>query len=446
MSESSKSVTSAIGVLAAALALIGGNAWRDHVSGSRAFTIDNLLASKLKDSDVGEVVFFDDMAKLLKREYVDPITDDNKLAAGAVRGMIGSLGDPKSLYYNKDQFNVFKDSREGKFAGVGAEFTLRIGSPSGPANRAGILPSPDEADSGNSPDRPIRVPRLVVTAVVPGGPAEKAGVKPGDVVSEVDGHWIVDGDDLERYRQAQVKVAKKEMSVKDFAAIHKELRLKYEHSILPLRAQDSLTSGTSGETDVVWKRGDKTFETKLTKRPIELPTFVQEGDTIKRLFFTGDAADNLKKALHGQRMIKIDLRNNVSGDYQVMRKCLAAVAPKGEYGFIATDRSRKPTPLSVSEGNAHPPKIELLVDSSTGGAAEIFAQALKFKGLATLSGGPMSPDNSVFEVYTLPEGSGYTLVTGHYEEKAPPAKQVVSSKAKSLLSELLPVAAQGGIA
>ncbi len=446
MSDYKKSVTSAVGVLAAVFAVLGGNVWRNHVespAGANSFTLDNLLASKNADSDVGEVDFFHEMTKLLKREYVDPISDDQKLAAGAVRGMIGSLGDPDSLYFDKDQFKTFNNARNGNYEGVGAEFALRISSPTGPNNRAGILPGPNEADAAPSPEAPITVPELVVTAVIPGGSADKAGVRTGDVVSYVDNRWIVDSEAIVRFRTAQKAVAANKMSHTDYAALHKDLRVRFDTSILPLRARDILQTGDKGSIDVVWKRAGETRHTVLPRAKIAEQPFQLSGNEVRKLYFTDGASEKLSEAAAGKKILTIDLRNNVNGDFQEMRRCLAVIAPAGEYGFVTADKEKKPQAISVGKGNSSAPKITLIVDKSTGGVAEIFALALKSKGLAKINGGDMSSDKNVIEVFSLPDGSGYSLVNGRYTQTAAAKHATASRSKRHAVALLIPT---GGLA
>ncbi len=411
-----RSVTSAAGIIAFTLAILAGTSWRSRVdrsSDTNRFTIDAMLASKSKDQDVGVVDFFHEMSRLLKREYVDPAAiEDQKLASGAVRGMVGSLGDPNSLYFDKDQFRLYEDERAGKFEGIGAEFALRMDAPPGKENRAGILPSPEDEDAGPGAHA-IRIPKLVVTAVVPNGPAAKAGVEVGDVVSVVDSHWLVDAKTIQDLQDARSKFQAGKLSREAYAAIHKDVRLRLETSMLPLRAAQRLSSGLAGSSNIVWKRHDASRQTKIEKGTSAIPTFEADGSSIKALLFVPGNAEKLKNALKSGNMT-IDLRNNVNGDFSEMRKCLAAVAPAGTYGYVVGQRDRKASALTISEGNSKPPKLQLLVDQSTAGAAEIFAMALQSKGLAKVTGLAMSPDKDVVGVFGLPDGSGYTLVKGKF--------------------------------
>lgn len=426
MGEVKRSITSAAGIVGVVAAILAGNAWRGSLergSDHGSFTIDAILASKQKDPDVGVVDYFHEMSRLLKKEYVDPsAVVDQKLASGAVRGMVGMLGDPNSLYYDKDQFKIFAAARAGHFEGIGAQFALRMDSPPGKENRAGILPNPDEEDGGPAAAHSIKIPKLIVTAIVPGGPADKAGVKVGDVVTDVDGHWLVDAKTIQKLQDARVQFQAGKMSREAYSSLHREVRLRLDTSVLPLRAAQRLSAGTSGTTKITWLRGSESRETSIPKAVSAVPSFDVEGGNIKSLLFVPGSAQKLRELAATNSTLTIDLRNNVNGDFDEMRRCLAVVAPSGTYGYVLSQRDKKSGTVTVSEGNSKPPKLHLIVDSSTGGPAEMFALALQSKGLVQVSPTSMSPDKFIIEVFSLPDGSGYTLVKGKYSTTDEPAK------------------------
>jgi C-terminal processing protease CtpA/Prc len=130
--------------------------------------------------------------------------------------------------------------------------------------------------------------------------------------------------------------------------------------------------------------------------------------------FVPSSVDQLKAAIAGRSAVTIDLRNNTLGDFTVMRQCLAVVAPTGTYGYESSDRNAKGQPIRVAAGNASPPAVTLLTDRTTRGAAEIFALALSSRGIAKMSGGDTGGARDFYDIVSLPDGSGYTLVTGHY--------------------------------
>lgn len=436
MDAKTKCIVSAALVSCGAACVIGGSYWRDRVDRglglnvASAMSLNNLLASKQSDFDVSEGDYFRDLAVLLEDKYYERISDEKKLANGAVRGMVLSLNDPNSTYMDKDEYAAFGQARAGKYEGIGADF--RFVMPNHAETDASLLP-----ESATN-DRTLRIPHLAVSLVVPGGPADRAGVKVGDWVDTIDGKWVVSPEPIEEFRAAQAKLGSGTPSP-ELLAMARKLKAMTDHAIMPAKAGDLLFLGSSGTIDVSWHRGPALRQTKISKMTSDVRA---QGlaDGAFALQFVSGAPEALKAAILGGQTRKIDLRNNVRGDFESMRACLAAVAPAGSYGYIADDRNKAhPRILSVRDGNSHPVKLTLLVDRSTGGAAEIFAESLAAKGLAKIEGGPMAGDRTIVEVFELPEGCGYTLQTGVFTiSPRPPTRAMRSPIRTRIVAETGP--------
>ena len=94
---------------------------------------------------------------MLQQEHIDRQTlDPSELSDGAMKGMLEALDDPYASYLNSKRFEEEESKIQGVFEGIGAQVGLR-----------------DEL--------------LTVIAPLPGTPAEKAGIRAGDVILEVDG-------------------------------------------------------------------------------------------------------------------------------------------------------------------------------------------------------------------------------------------------------------------
>ncbi|HEY3819779.1 MAG TPA: S41 family peptidase [Polyangiaceae bacterium] len=90
----------------------------------------------------------------VENDYVDPV-DRTKLVDGAIKGMVAEL-DPHSSYMPPDEYLAFESDTEGEFGGIGIEVENRND-------------------------------QLIVLAPIEGSPADRAGIKSGDLIISVDG-------------------------------------------------------------------------------------------------------------------------------------------------------------------------------------------------------------------------------------------------------------------
>ena len=86
--------------------------------------------------------------RLVQADYVDSKIDTTKLAHGTVQGLISSLGDPFSAYFDPDQYKRLQQSYNGRYSGIGIYLSFTTGYP-------------------------------VITGTVPGSPAAGAGLQAG---------------------------------------------------------------------------------------------------------------------------------------------------------------------------------------------------------------------------------------------------------------------------
>jgi carboxyl-terminal processing protease len=91
---------------------------------------------------------------VLKEHYIGNL-DENKLSYGAVEGMVRAAGDPYTAFSDPEATKQFKETLKGSFSGIGAEMGVKGGL-------------------------------IVVIAPLEGSPAQKAGVKAGDVIVAID--------------------------------------------------------------------------------------------------------------------------------------------------------------------------------------------------------------------------------------------------------------------
>ena len=397
-----KSLTSAgviVGLLVTTIAGLNIRDKRDMPESSSS----GLLASKDDQFDIAEADYYAGITNLLKDRYVDPITDDKKLLSGAVRGMVTGLADIDSQFYNPNEFAAYKNARAGQYHGVGIWLDFK-------STKTDIKAAGSDAD--------LVLPRLAVVSVAPGSSADKGGVKVGDLVTELEDHWVLNSEAILKFRKAQQEFFAKKIDFKTINDMRKEIKAKLDKSVTPVHAKERLISGESGAVHVKFERDGKEIDTHLAKGIYEVPA-LKEVNGAFVLSFTSGSVEALKSYAAGKTELTLDLRNNVLGDFETMRKCLSVVAPAGNFGYFSNLKKATPMILKTDSGVAKPLKLKLLVDQSTRDAAEVFALSLSAKGYATLSGKETGNSRKNHEICQLPDGSGYTLTTGMFKTGAP---------------------------
>ena len=112
-------------------------------------------------SNIDFSLFWNVWQKLETNYYDKTKLDPQKMLNGAIEGLTASLGDPYTMYLPPVQNTNFKDGLAGQFSGIGAELGTR--------------------------DK-----QIIVIAPLVGSPAEKAGIKAGDLILKVDGESTID--------------------------------------------------------------------------------------------------------------------------------------------------------------------------------------------------------------------------------------------------------------
>jgi carboxyl-terminal processing protease len=95
-----------------------------------------------------------DAIRVIQAEYVDGNLDSTKMSQGTITGLVASLGDPYSAYYNPEQYKKLQEAYEGRYSGIGIYVTFGTGYP-------------------------------LITGTVPGSPAANAGLQSGDQILKV---------------------------------------------------------------------------------------------------------------------------------------------------------------------------------------------------------------------------------------------------------------------
>ena len=268
-----------------------------------------------------------EVREMLYRWY-DGEIDDSKLAEGAIKGMVSSLGDQYTYYMNGKEFSDFKEKSQGNYMGIGIQVAFKDG-------------------------------KIVVISPIQGGPAEKAGIKTGDIILKVNGEQV-SGNELDK-AVSMMKGATKE-NIK--LTLYREGKGEFDVDVMrdtikTVNVKSEMLKGDIGYIEVLaFDEGTaKDFETQL-------------------------------KALEekGMKGLILDLRGNPGG---FMKECVDLVSnfvPKDKV-IVSTIDKYGNKEESVSKGGiAQGMPLVVLIDGGTASASEIVAGAIRDYDLGTLVG------------------------------------------------------------
>jgi len=297
--------------------------------------------------------------RLLLGRYVAPEQlQPRTMLIGAIRGLVDAVGDPYTTFLTPEEHQEFRDALQGELQGIGAELTVQEG-------------------------------RIVVVAPLPGSPAERAGLLPGDTIT------AVDGEDTEKKSLSDVvrRIRGPKGSEVSLSILRKAttqtIRIKREDIRIP-SVEEEMKNTPGG--------------------PIAYVAVNQFGDsTVKEVTAAIGAA---KKA--GVRGLILDVRHNGGG---YLDGAVALTSLFLQQGKVVSVKGRGDA-LSNHYVTGHPALPDLpmviLVNQGSASAAEILAGALQDHKRATVIGTKSFGKGTVQEVIDLPEGSGLRLTTAHW--------------------------------
>jgi carboxyl-terminal processing protease len=288
---------------------------------------------------------------LLEAHFIGALPDDRTLEYGAVRGFVGAVGDPYTVFVEPQAHELDSQSLAGEYGGIGVTLGL---------NEAGEVVLSPYRDS----------------------PAARAGVLDGDVVLAVDDTPTPAGMALD---EATALVR---------GLVGTSLRLTVRHP-----------DGSEATLSVTRER----FEIPSTTW-----TLVADQPNVGLIAvsrFSGRTAEEVGQALseleaQGATRYILDLRNNGGG---ILEAAVDVAAHFLDGGVVMYETQRGApektysVPANTGPGTAAP--LAVLVNHNTASAAEIVAGALLDRERAPLIGQPTYGKGSVQLVYDLSDGS-----------------------------------------
>lgn len=386
----------------------------------RSVADDNLAEIFQSDSPFGT---FQNVYQLLKDQYVEGIPSDTPLAYGAAEALLASLDEPNSRYIEPDERKALGQQEQGIYAGSGILFTVR------------------KATDPGDPNLVIR--KITTVDVVPGSPADKAGVKSGDVVTEIDQHWIITYDPIEADAKVFKKLAKDEVSLeKEYTAI--ENKIKDGLSLSKAQARLDVSSPDPLVLTIERPGQAKPFEVTLdisepTKADALTYKTLSDGSGYIHIFaFNNDTVPDFDKALAALSAapgIVIDLRNCAGGELSPAISIANSFVSGAELGKMEVrDNHIKPGDPSLGFGtkvqplvsdkssqalaNSYHGRFVVLVNEATANTAELLAAFFHDQLGARIAGARTFGDGMAQTLFPMTDGSAFTLTTGALETDA----------------------------
>ena len=316
--------------------------------------------------------FCDAYAKL-KEQYVDQL-DDSKLAEGAIQGMFEhGVQDPFSGYMSPDDYQRALGDLSGQFSGIGAEMGVRN------------LDDPDDLEACTSFSE---ICALVVVAPLEDSPAEKAGLRAGDIVTAIDGD-SVNGLSLED----AVKQVRGESGTQVTLSLRRDDR--------PLEMTITRANITTRE---VTSRMLDDHIGYVALHGFSNPSSTQFHETIQQLLEDGATS------------FVFDLRDNPGGYIDAANKIASEFI---ESGLVFTQESAADGVKrweATGDGLATDPNIPVvvLVNNGSASASEIVSAALKERERATIIGQHTYGKNTVQLWDPLDNGGGVRITISRW--------------------------------
>lgn len=292
--------------------------------------------------------------QLVRDQFVDPSKlGDQNLTWGSIRGMVQALGDTgHTTFLSPDEVKAEQDALSGTISGIGVIIDQRGGIPA-------------------------------VVSVFDGGPADRAGVRVGDIILEVDGRATD--------------------------------RMTPDQVVQQVR-------GPKGSTVTlrVRHRGGKREEVVIVRDEIVIPTvswaFVPGTRIadVRLVQFSGGAGDAVREAVRaaldgGATRLILDLRGNPGGLVDEAVNVASAFLPDGVV-YQEQDRAGTTTAVDVrGDAIAADVPMVVLVDHGSASSAEIVTGALQDSGRARVVGERTFGTGTVLSQFDLSDGSALRL-------------------------------------
>jgi carboxyl-terminal processing protease len=301
----------------------------------------------------------------VRRDFLTPAPESQKLFDGAAKGMLEALGDPYTRYMAPGVYKEFSSNTQGFFFGIGIYID-------------------------------IRAEHLIVVQPIEGTPAHKAGLRAGDRIRTING-VLTDGMSLQeavtRIRgpagtKVTLKIARPEQTFDvEITRARIEVITVQGPSVLDEAVRKQLTAERMGYVRIF------TFNEVTAREAL---------------------AEFDRQVAGGASGLIIDLRSNGGGLLDITVQVANRLIESGKpiLHIVARDGSR--TSERARSGAKITIPIVVLVNEYSASASEILTGALKDSAGATVVGQKTFGKGVIQSVYSLPGGGGAAITTAKY--------------------------------
>ena len=295
---------------------------------------------------------------IVKSKYLNESDiDETSAIDGAIEGYINSLGDEYAEYIPADKMKEYTEGIMGNFVGIGIYMVKNT-----------------EKDL------------VQVLSPIRESPAEKAGIKAGDLITKVNGV---------SYTADQMSEMANTIKGEEGSKVTIEV----------LRGEQILTFEVTRE--------------KVNTNPVYSEKLENDIGYLEITSFDEGVAEDFKAKYlslkeQGIKGLVIDLRDNGGGLVAEALKIVDYIVPKDQTALITADKDGKEEISKTKEDAIITEPIVLLVNSSSASASEIMAGALKDLKCATIVGTKTYGKGVIQQLLTLSNGAGLKITVEEY--------------------------------
>ena len=289
--------------------------------------------------------------------YEDQI-DDEAMQNGIIAGYVSGLKEPYSVYYNTEETQALMEALEGEMCGLGVLLTMDMNTYA-----------------------------VSIVEVYEDTPADKAGLKSGDIIYKVDGEEI--------YAEVLDEVV---------AVLRGEEGSEVEVTVLRGEELKEVTCNVTREKFII-----PTVEWEMKEQGIGYIR-LSEFDTVTTKQFKKAVKDLEKQGMQG---LVLDLRNNPGGNLSTVCEIADMFLPKGT--IVSTkDKNGKEDVYESDEKQSLCVPLTVLINGQSASASEILAACIQDYKIGTLVGTTTYGKGIVQEIYPLANGDSLKLTVSEY--------------------------------